>query len=78
VHQGLLAAVTIEDLAAGACHQGTRLLRRQPLAGLPHGIFPSGPVPLIAPRLKIGFSLDQDARQFMVDYMNTLLAKRST
>ena len=46
--------VTVEDFAAAARHQGTWLLRGQPLARFPHRIFPRRPIPLIAPSLKIG------------------------
>jgi hypothetical protein len=53
VHQGVLKPMAIEDLAAGASHKGAGFLRRQFLAGCPHGIFPRGPIPLIAPRLEI-------------------------
>jgi hypothetical protein len=45
VDQGILEAVTIKHLAAGAAHYRAGLLRWQFLAGFPHCIFPFGPVP---------------------------------
>jgi hypothetical protein len=51
--QGILEAMAIEDLAAGASHQGVGLLRRQFLASLPHRIFSSGPILFVTPRLKV-------------------------
>jgi hypothetical protein len=54
VDHGVLEPVTIEHFAAGARHQGTRFLRRHPLAAFPHGIFERGPIPSLAPGLKIG------------------------
>jgi hypothetical protein len=51
--QGILEAMAIEDLAAGASHQGVGLLRRQFLASLPHRIFSSGPILFVTSRLKI-------------------------
>jgi hypothetical protein len=54
VDQGILEAVAIKHLAAGALHQRTQFLRRKPLTGLPHRIFSRSPVSLIAPSLKIG------------------------
>jgi hypothetical protein len=51
--QGILEAMAIEDLAAGASHQGVRFLRRQFLASIPHRIFSSGPILLVTPSLKI-------------------------
>jgi hypothetical protein len=47
--------VAVKDLTAAACHKGTWFLRRHPLAGVPHRIFPRGPIPLSAPGLKIRF-----------------------
>ena len=55
VKRGVFRAVTVEGLAAGASDEGTGFLRRQPSAGFPHCIFPAGPIPLVAPRLKIAF-----------------------
>jgi hypothetical protein len=54
VDQILFRAVTVEYFAAGACHQGTSLLRWKPLATFPHRIFSRGPIPLIPPGLKFG------------------------
>src|SRR6266481_6500037 len=56
VDQGILEAVAIKHLAAGTAHHRAGLLRRKPLAGLPHRIFLRGPVSLIAPRLEISLS----------------------
>src|SRR6266852_6071109 len=56
VGQGILEAVAIKHLAAGTAHHRAGLLRRQPLARVPHRIFPSRPVALIAPSLKISLS----------------------
>ncbi len=53
MEQGVREAVAVKDLAAAARHQGTWFLRRHPVAGLPHRIFPIGPVPFVAPSLKI-------------------------
>src|SRR5216683_7089242 len=53
VDQRILEAVAIKHLAAGTAHHRAGLLRRQPLAGCPHGIFPRGPISLIAPRLEV-------------------------
>jgi hypothetical protein len=53
VDQGILEAMAIEDLAAGASHQGVRFLRQKFLASLPHRIFSSGPILLVTPRLKV-------------------------
>ena len=55
VDQRVFMPVVVKDFAAWAPHQGTRFLRRHLFASLPHGIFASGPILLIAPRLKIGF-----------------------
>jgi hypothetical protein len=55
VGQIFFETMTVKGFAARACHEGTRLLRRHPLAGFPHRIFPRGPVLLIAPGLKISF-----------------------
>jgi hypothetical protein len=41
--------VAVEDLAAEARHQGAGLLRPHPLASYPHGVFPFGPVTIVAP-----------------------------
>jgi hypothetical protein len=54
VHHGVLDAMGVNRRAARASHQRTGFLRRHPLAGFPHRIFPHGPIPRIAPRLKIG------------------------
>jgi hypothetical protein len=54
VRQGVVKALAVEFLAAGAPHQRTGVLRPQPLAAFPHGIFPGGPIPRVAPGLKIG------------------------
>jgi hypothetical protein len=54
VDQSVLEAVAVKDRAAAARHLGTWFLRRHPLAGLPHRIFALGPIPHIAPRLKVG------------------------
>jgi EcoEI R protein C-terminal len=53
---GVFEMVAVEGFAAGAFHQGTRLLRRQLLTGFPHRIFPRCPVSLIAPLLKVCLS----------------------
>src|SRR6266851_1234375 len=53
VDQRILEAVAIKHLAAVTAHHRAGLLRRQPLAGCPHGIFPRGPISLIAPRLEV-------------------------
>src|SRR5258706_234650 len=55
VDQGILEAVTIKHLAAGAAHHRAGLLRWQLFASCPHCIFSRGPVALIAPCLKISF-----------------------
>ncbi len=55
MNQVVLKAVAVKDLTAAARHQNTWFLRRQPLAGLPHGIFARGPIALSAPSLKIRF-----------------------
>jgi hypothetical protein len=55
VDQRVFMPVAVKDFAARAPHQGTRFLRRHLFASLPHGIFASGPILLIAPRLKIDF-----------------------
>jgi hypothetical protein len=54
VDQGILEAVTIKHLPAGAAHYRAGLLRWQLFASRPHCIFARGPVALIAPCLKIG------------------------
>jgi hypothetical protein len=52
--------MAVEDIAAGALHEGAAglprfpFVRRKSLAGIPQCIFPRCPIPLIAPRLKIG------------------------
>jgi|SRR5450631_1707587 len=53
VNQGVLQAVTIKHLAAGAAHHGAGLLRWQLFASCPHFIFARGPVALIAPCPKV-------------------------
>jgi hypothetical protein len=53
VDQGARKAVAVKDSAAAALHQGAGFLRWHTLACLPHRIFSIGPIPLIAPRLKI-------------------------
>jgi hypothetical protein len=53
VNHGVLEAVAIEHLTAGARHQGTWFLRRHPLAAFPHGIFTLVPVP----RFAVGFKI---------------------
>src|SRR5438034_1378127 len=53
VDQRMFELVTIEALTAWAPHKRVWLLRGQPLAGFPHGIFPAGPSAGIPPLLKI-------------------------
>src|SRR5258706_331702 len=54
VDQGILEAVTIKHLAAGAARHRAGLLRWQLFASRPQCIFSRGPISLIAPRPKIG------------------------
>jgi hypothetical protein len=53
---GVFEAVTVECFAARTPHERTGFLRWKLLAGCPHRIFPGGPVPCIAPLLKISLS----------------------
>jgi hypothetical protein len=51
--------VAVKPLAAWAAEPAVRLLRRQQFAAFPHRVFLGGPIPLIAPRPKIGFGAVQ-------------------
>ena len=59
VDQIFLKAMAIEDVPAGALHvdparlSGLPFVRRKPLPGIPKRVFPSGPIPLVAPLLEI-------------------------
>jgi hypothetical protein len=52
----ILEPVAVEHLAAGAGHQRAWLLRRHPLAALPHAIFLFRPLLLVTPGLEVGLS----------------------
>jgi hypothetical protein len=56
VNVAALRVVAIERLAARTRHKRTLHLRRRPLASIPSCIFPLGPIPLLAPRLKINLT----------------------
>ena len=71
---GVFDAVTVELLAAYALHQRTWFLRWQFFAGLPHSVFSSGPVSLVAPFPKVGLgSFRQKPRGCVDDRLGELV-----